>query len=141
LPRSAQTLFYLGSAEQARVMKLALNLMVAGLVELLAEALVIGEANGLERTQLLDVISRSAVGPPLVAYKAAALIADDYSPTFSARLMHKDLGLVIDAAAQAGVPVPVATVEQLVQACVDSGMGDFSVLVPRLQHEAGREAA
>jgi 3-hydroxyisobutyrate dehydrogenase-like beta-hydroxyacid dehydrogenase len=134
------TVLHLGEGEQARVMKLALNLMVAGTAQLLAEALVLGEANGLERARMLDVIGASAVGSPLVKYKSAALAADDYTSTFSARLMHKDLQLVVECANSAGAPVPVtALVEQLVQGCIGSGMGDldFAVLVPRLAREAG----
>jgi 3-hydroxyisobutyrate dehydrogenase-like beta-hydroxyacid dehydrogenase len=138
------TLFFLGDAEQARVMKLALNLMVAGTTELLAEALVLGEASGLERAQMLDVIGGSAVGSPFVRYKSGPLAAEDFTSTFSARLMHKDLRLVAGSADDAGVPLPVtALVQQLVQACIDAGMGelDFSVLVPRLEREAGRREA
>jgi 3-hydroxyisobutyrate dehydrogenase-like beta-hydroxyacid dehydrogenase len=135
------TLFYLGDAEQARVMKLALNLMVAGTTELLAEALVLGEASGLQRAQMLDVIGASAVGSPFVKYKSGPLAAEDFTSTFSARLMHKDLRLVSGSADVAGVPLPVtALVQELVQACIGAGMGelDFSVLVPRLEREAGR---
>jgi 3-hydroxyisobutyrate dehydrogenase-like beta-hydroxyacid dehydrogenase len=135
------TLFHLGDGEQARVMKLALNLMVAGTTELLAEALVLGEASGLQRAQMLDVIGASAVGSPFVRYKSGPLAAEDFTSTFSARLMHKDLRLVAGSADDAGVPLPVtALVQQLVQACIGAGMGelDFSVLVPRLEREAGR---
>jgi 3-hydroxyisobutyrate dehydrogenase-like beta-hydroxyacid dehydrogenase len=135
------TVFYLGDGEQARVMKLALNLMVGGTTQLLAEALVMGEGNGLERAQMLEVMGASAVGSPLVKYKSAALAADDYSPTFSTTGMHKDLRLAVECANGAGVPVPVtATVLQLLQACIGSGMGglDFAVLVARLQREAGQ---
>jgi 3-hydroxyisobutyrate dehydrogenase-like beta-hydroxyacid dehydrogenase len=137
-------LFYLGDGEQARVMKLALNLMVAGTTQLLAEALVLGQGNGLARDQMLEVIAGSAVGSPLVKYKSGPLVAEDYSSTFSAKLMHKDLRLVVECANGAGVPVPVtAIVQQLIQGCIGSGIGelDFSVLVPRLQREAGQIAS
>jgi 3-hydroxyisobutyrate dehydrogenase-like beta-hydroxyacid dehydrogenase len=144
LTKIGPTLFYLGGAEEARVMKLALNLMLAGTMELLAEALVMGEANGLARAQMLEVIAGSAVGSPFVSYKSAPLVADDYSSSFSAKLMHKDLRLVIECANGADVPVPVAAlIQQLMQGCIGAGMGelDFSVLVRRLQHEAGQDGA
>ena len=137
------TVLYVGDGEQARVMKLALNVMVAGTMQLLAEALVLGEAHGLDRGEMLDVIGASAVGSPLVKYKSGPLAADDYTTTFSASLMHKDLRLVVECANGAGVPVPVtALVQQLVQACIGSGMGalDFAVLLPRLAREAGLTA-
>jgi 3-hydroxyisobutyrate dehydrogenase-like beta-hydroxyacid dehydrogenase len=138
------TLRYLGDGEQARVMKLALNVLVGGTTQLLAEALVLGEAYGLGREQMLDVIGASVVGSPFVKYKAGPLAAGDYTTTFSASLMHKDLRLVVECSNRAGVPVPVtALVQQLLQACIGSGMGDldFSVLVPRLAREAGLTAA
>jgi 3-hydroxyisobutyrate dehydrogenase-like beta-hydroxyacid dehydrogenase len=127
------TVFHLGTKEEARVMKLALNLMVAGTMQLLAEALALGEGHDLDRGQLLEVIGGSAVGSPFVQYKAAPLVADDYSTTFAARLMRKDVDLVLAAA---DTPLPLtAVVRRLLQDCVDAGKGDldFSVLVPMLR--------
>jgi len=136
-------IFYLGDGEASRIMKLAVNLMVAGTAQLLAEALTLGEAHGLDRAAMLEVISGSAVGSPFVRYKSGPLVAEDYSSTFTTRLMAKDLDLALTSAAQAGVPLPTtALVRQLVQGCISSGMADidFMALLPRLQREAGREA-
>lgn len=132
--------FYLGAGEEARVMKLALQIFIAGTGELLAEALVLGEANGLDRARMLEVLGASAVGSPFVKYKSAALVADDYTTTFSSRAMFKDLSLLVECANAAGVPLPVsALVQQLVLGCISTGMGDddFMALVPRLRREAG----
>jgi 3-hydroxyisobutyrate dehydrogenase-like beta-hydroxyacid dehydrogenase len=134
--------WFLGPAEEARVMKLALNTMIAGTAELIAEALVLGEANGLGRAQMLEVMGQSAVGSPFVKYKTAALVASDYSTTFSSAMMYKDLALALDCANGAGVPLPVAAcIQQLVRGCMSSGMADLDLmaLVPRLEREAGRE--
>jgi 3-hydroxyisobutyrate dehydrogenase-like beta-hydroxyacid dehydrogenase len=136
--------FYVGGGEEARVLKLALNLMIAGTAELMAEALVLGEASGLDRAKLLEVMAASAVGSPFVKYKTAPLVADDYTATFTSAAMHKDLALALEAGDHAGVPLPVtAVVQQLVRACMSSGMADLDlmVLVPRLQRESGLEAA
>jgi 3-hydroxyisobutyrate dehydrogenase-like beta-hydroxyacid dehydrogenase len=133
-------IFHLGDAEEARVMKLALAIMIGISGQMLAETLCYGEAHGLDRAQMLEVIGESAVGSPFTRYKAAALVADDYSTTFSARLMHKDLRLIVSSANEAGVPVPVVSlVQQLVQGCIGAGMGDmdFMTLLPRLAREAG----
>jgi 3-hydroxyisobutyrate dehydrogenase-like beta-hydroxyacid dehydrogenase len=133
--------FLVGAAEEARVLKLALNLMIAGTAELIAEALVLCEASGLDRARMLEVMGASAVGSPFVKYKTAALVADDYSATFTSAAMYKDLALALDAGREAGVPLPVtAVVQQLVQACVSSGMAeqDLMSLLPRLRRDAGR---
>lgn len=135
--------FFLGPAEEARVMKLALQVLIAGTGELLAEALVLGEANGLDRARMLEVMGASAVGSPFVKYKTAALVADDYTATFSSAAMFKDLSLLVDCANTAGVPLPVsALVQQLMLGCISSGMADldFMALLPRLRREAGLES-
>jgi 3-hydroxyisobutyrate dehydrogenase-like beta-hydroxyacid dehydrogenase len=91
---------------------------------------------------MLEVMGASAVGSPFVKYKTAALVADDYSTTFSSTAMAKDLSLVLECGEGAGVPLPVSTlVLELVNECIDGGMADidFMALLPRLRREAGLE--
>ena len=135
-------LFYVGAGEQARIVKLALNLMIGGTTQLLAEALVLAQQHGIERADMLEVMGGSAIGSPFVKYKTAALVAEDYSSTFSAQLMHKDLGLILEAAEDVSLPLPLtALTGQLVQSCIAIGMGDWDLtaLLPRLQRDAGLE--
>jgi len=137
-------LFHAGEGESARVIKLALNLMIAGTTQLLAECVALAEGHGVERKALLEIVSASAVGSPFVKYKIGPLLEDDYSSTFTARLMRKDLDLALGAGAAAGVPLPVtAAVGQLLQACISTGLGelDFMALLIRLQREAGQRTA
>jgi 3-hydroxyisobutyrate dehydrogenase-like beta-hydroxyacid dehydrogenase len=132
--------FYLGPAEEARVMKLMLNLLVGVTMASLAESLVLGEKAGLDRRQMLDVFSNSAVASPLVKYKAGPLAADDFSPAFPVRLMGKDFDLALEAARGFGVPVPVAAlVRQLWQATASAGWGDqdFTAVLLFLREIAG----
>lgn len=133
--------FRAGDGEAARIVKLALNLMIAGTTQLLAESLTLAEAHGVDRATLLEITAASAVGSPFIKYKTAPLLAEDYTSTFSTRLMRKDLDLILGAAASAGVPLPVtAVVQQLLQACVSTGLGDldFMSLLIRLKREAGQ---
>jgi 3-hydroxyisobutyrate dehydrogenase-like beta-hydroxyacid dehydrogenase len=132
--------FYVGTGEQARVVKLALNLMIGGIAQLMAEALVLAERNDIDRETMLEVMGGSAVGAPFVQYKSAALVADDYTSTFTARALYKDLALALDCANGADLPLPVtAVVQQLVQGCISQGMGDLDLmaLLPRMRREAG----
>lgn len=137
-------LFHVGLGEQARIVKLALNLMLGGTAELMAEALVLAECHGIERRDMLEVMGSSAIGSPFVRYKTEALIADDYRSTFSSRLMRKDFELALAAAREVELPLPVtALTAQLVQGAIAIGLGDddFSALLPRLRHEAGLDRA
>ena len=119
------TIRQVGDAEQARIVKLAINLMIGGLAQLMSEALVLGEAAGVSRAALLEVMGSSAAGAPFVKYKTEPLLRDDFSATFTTSLMKKDIDLVLDAADENGVDLPMARkLKELVRAAVDAGYGD-----------------
>jgi 3-hydroxyisobutyrate dehydrogenase-like beta-hydroxyacid dehydrogenase len=135
---------YVGDAEQARVVKLAINLMIAGLAELMSEALVLGEMSGVSREALLEVMGSSAVGAPFVKYKTEPLLADDFSATFTTALMEKDIDLVLDAARQSEVELPLAQhLKALLRAAVEAGYADddFMALYLNLRGAASEEVA
>lgn len=116
---------HVGLGCEARVMKLALNMMVGLTAAMMGEALALGEKNGLTRELMLDVIGASAVASPLVAYKIGMLRARDYSAAFAARMMAKDFDLALGVAHGAGVPLPLtAQVREGFSAMVAAGDGD-----------------
>ena len=130
-----------GEAEQARVVKLAINLVIGGLAELMAEALVLSEASGVSRAALLETMADSAAGAPFVKYKTEPLLRDDYSATFTTRLMQKDLDLVLEEAANAGLHLPLAAeIKTLIRSAIDAGYGDddFMALFPHLRDRSAQ---
>jgi 3-hydroxyisobutyrate dehydrogenase-like beta-hydroxyacid dehydrogenase len=136
------TVHHVGDGEQARTVKLAINLMIAGLAQLMSEALVLGEAAGVSRATLLDVMGSSAVGAPFVKYKTEALLREDFSATFTTALMEKDIDLVLGAAEEAGVELPVAgEMKALLRATIDAGYSDddFMALFLHLRSASDQE--
>jgi 3-hydroxyisobutyrate dehydrogenase-like beta-hydroxyacid dehydrogenase len=136
------TIHVVGDAEQARVVKLAINLMIAGLAQLMSEALVLGEASGVSRAALLETMGDSAAGAPFVKYKTEPLLHDDYTATFTTNLMEKDIDLVLDAAEIAGVRLPLAReIKVLVRSAIEAGYGDddFMALFVHLRNESHQE--
>jgi 3-hydroxyisobutyrate dehydrogenase-like beta-hydroxyacid dehydrogenase len=132
--------FHVGGAEEARIVKLALNLMIGGTAQLMAEALVLAEKYGLDRAKMLEVMGASAAGSPFVKYKTDPLVANDYTSTFSSNMLFKDLALALEAGHQVAAPLPLtAATQQMIQGCMAMGMGDddFMALLPRLRREAG----
>ena len=118
--------FYLGDGEQARLMKLVINLMIASTSGMLAEALTLGEKGGLDWQQMWDVICASAVGAPIVRAKAVQLRVRDYTPTFTVEQMRKDVGLILEAGAQLNVPMALtANVDQMLRAATAQGDADL----------------
>jgi 3-hydroxyisobutyrate dehydrogenase-like beta-hydroxyacid dehydrogenase len=138
------TVHRVGDGEQARVVKLAINLMIAILVQAMSEAVVLGEASGVSREAILRVMRGSAVGAPLVNYKSGPLLDDDYSATFTTELMEKDVELALDVAAQAGVELPLTEeMKAHLRATIEDGYGDddFLALFQHLRRACGLEPA
>ena len=138
------TIHHVGDGEQARTVKLAVNLMIAVLAQSISEALVLGEAAGVSRAALLEVIASSAVGAPFVKYKTEPLLRDDFSATFTTALMEKDIDLVLDAAGDAGVALPLANeMKTHLRAAIEAGYGDddFIALFLYLRSVCGLDAA
>jgi 3-hydroxyisobutyrate dehydrogenase-like beta-hydroxyacid dehydrogenase len=134
------TMHRVGTGEQARIVKLALNLMIAGLAQLMSEALVLGEAAGVPRAVLLEVMGSSAVGAPFVKYKTEPLVRDDFSATFTTALMEKDIDLALDAADDAGVELPLTReMKAHLRAAIEAGYADddFIVLFQHLRNVSG----
>jgi 3-hydroxyisobutyrate dehydrogenase-like beta-hydroxyacid dehydrogenase len=132
---------YVGPGEAARVVKLAVNALVAGTAALLAEVVVLSEGWDIERSVLVTVLQRSAIGSPFIGYKAPALLARDYRATFTLAMALKDLRLAHDAAGAVSVPMLMTDLAaQEVREGCDEGLGDldFMALVPHVQHAAGR---
>ncbi|HTJ93508.1 MAG TPA: NAD(P)-dependent oxidoreductase [Pararobbsia sp.] len=120
--------YYVGTDEQARYLKLAINHLVGSTAVLLGEALTLGRKGGLDWVQMLDVIGDSVVASPLVKYKLDPLRKRDFSAAFSARQMLKDMSLVVAAGQDAGVPMAAAELVRdqfSVYASGDGGELDF----------------
>lgn len=133
--------FYLGADEQARYLKLAINSILAANAALVAEALAIGEAGGLGRSDMLEVMTQSAIATPLLGYKKDGLITGDYPAAFSVSQIMKDLDLALGAARADHIPVPVnAIVRQRFEQAYADGLGeaDFFCLAGPPRHEPDR---
>jgi len=132
--------FYVGEGEQARYMKLVLNLLAASTIAALAEATAFGRKGGLDWNVMLDVIGDSVVASPIVKYSLPPLKARDFSPAFSADLMTKDMGLICEAAAGVGVPTEIAdAVRRLYVATVEGGQGadNLTAAIRQIERQVG----
>jgi len=131
--------YYVGEAEQARALKLAINLMVYATVAGLGEALAIGRRNGLDWGQMIDVIAASAIGSPLLKAKSAALKTRDFTATFNCLQARKDLTLINGAAGASRVPAPVAAIAaRLIEDCIASGdaEADYAAMIKAIERSA-----
>lgn len=135
-----QKMFHVGTGDEARYLKLVLNMMVGTTLQMLAEALTFGEKAGLQWEQLLEIIGNSVVASPLVGYKIGPLAKRSFAPAFTVSMMAKDFDLALQAGQKVGAPMPtIALVRQFLGMLQATGKGDldFSALVLQMEEVAG----
>jgi 3-hydroxyisobutyrate dehydrogenase-like beta-hydroxyacid dehydrogenase len=98
--------FHLGPTGAGQTVKVAMNALLALQVGAMAEALALVTKAGLNGDQLIEVMQSSMARSGLLDLKAPLMVKGEYKPSFSLRLMHKDLGLALDLANQLGVALP-----------------------------------
>jgi 3-hydroxyisobutyrate dehydrogenase-like beta-hydroxyacid dehydrogenase len=100
--------FHLGPNGAGQTIKLAMNLILALQVDALAEALALVTSAGLQGEKLVEVLQSSMARAAVLDVKAPLLLKGEYPPSFPLRLMHKDMGLALELAREAGVALPAA---------------------------------
>lgn len=106
-----QGMFRVGEEpEKASVVKLAGNFMLAGMIEALAEAMALGRGHGVEAPKLLEVLTSTLFNLPVYRNYGGMIAEGRFEPAgFALRLGLKDVRLVLDAADEASVPMPLAS--------------------------------
>jgi 2-hydroxy-3-oxopropionate reductase len=118
------TIVHVGPAGAGQTVKAANQLVVAGTIQLVAEAIVLLETSGVDAEAGLRVLAGGLAGSTVLDRKAASMLAREFAPGFRVDLHHKDLGIMLDAARSAGAVVPVgALVAQLMAALRAQGDG------------------
>lgn len=118
-------------------MKLAVNMLIHGLNQTLAEALVLARAAGIEPALAYEVIEQSAAAAPMLSYRKPQYLNEAQSPvSFALSLARKDVTLAVDLAETLEVSMPQArlNLEQLTLAeAAGFGERDMGSLVSYLR--------
>jgi 2-hydroxy-3-oxopropionate reductase len=131
-----------GPAGAGQVVKAANQLVVGGTYALVAEAILLMEASGVDAEAGLDMLAGGLAGSRVLELKRRSMLARDFTPGFRIDLHHKDMGIVLDAARQAEVALPFGfQVAAHVQAARAQGLGDrdHSGLLAVAEQLAGRK--
>jgi len=100
------------------------------------------QAGGVDLQKTYSAISQGAAGSWMFTNRAPQIMARDWRPGFTIDLQQKDLRLVLEAADELGVPIPVTSlVFQLYRTLQAQGVGSEGnhALVKALEHLAGFE--
>ncbi|HEY1940844.1 MAG TPA: NAD(P)-dependent oxidoreductase [Roseiarcus sp.] len=133
---------YVGEGELARIAKICHNVWLGALTQALAEVLVLAQKAGMTRTAFLDFINRSALGSPYTRVKTPQWRALDFSATFTAPLMRKDMDLGLALADRMDAPMPLSTLtREIILSQINQGFVDvdFSTLLLLQARSAGLE--
>jgi 3-hydroxyisobutyrate dehydrogenase-like beta-hydroxyacid dehydrogenase len=135
----ARQWFYMGPGGSGVAMKLVVNTLLGVGMQAIAEAVALGEGLDLRRELLFDVLSKTAVVAPAHAGKLGTAMSHDYAPQFPVRLMRKDFGLILAAAADLHLTMP-ATEAAAVINDIEASQGveeDFSAVIRRMEQDGG----
>lgn len=136
-----KTVVYLGASGSGQTVKAANQLIVAGTIQLVAEAIVFLEAHGVDTEAAIDVLAGGLAGNRILDRKGASMLAREFAPGFRIDLHHKDMGIVTAAAREKGVVIPLgAVVAQLIASLRAQGHGglDHSALLKVVEQLSGR---
>jgi 2-hydroxy-3-oxopropionate reductase len=135
------TIVHVGPSGSGQTVKAANQLIVAGTIQLVAEALIFLEAHEVDTEAAIRVLAGGLAGNRILDRKAPGMVARTFEPGFRVDLHHKDLGIVTAAAREAGVAIPLGSlVAQLMGALRAEGHGslDHSALLLLVEQMSGR---
>jgi 3-hydroxyisobutyrate dehydrogenase-like beta-hydroxyacid dehydrogenase len=134
----ARQYFYMGPSGSGTAMKLVVNALLGVNMQAIAEAVAFGEKSGLNRDLLLEVLAKTAVVSAAHQNKLLRAERDDYSPQFPLKLMNKDFNLILEEAAELGVPMPATAAACRINAdrTAVNGEEDFSRVISEMEYLA-----
>jgi 3-hydroxyisobutyrate dehydrogenase-like beta-hydroxyacid dehydrogenase len=137
----ASQYFYLGGSGSGTTMKLVANTLLGVEMQAIAEAVALGQKEGLNRHRLLEVLSHTAVIAPAHLGKLSRADLGNYSAQFAIRLMNKDFRLILETAADGKVPMPAtaAAFQMNAAASAESNEEDFSAVIKLMENLARLE--
>lgn len=104
-----EKVIHCGAVGAGTQVKLAGNLVIAGMLQVFSEGLLLTSKAGIDPRRFIEVVQASGFRSPYFDFKGPALLAHDFATHFSVDLMHKDLSLLLENAAANKVPTPTAS--------------------------------
>jgi 3-hydroxyisobutyrate dehydrogenase-like beta-hydroxyacid dehydrogenase len=132
---------YAGPLGSGQAVKLINNAVAAANAATLAQALIVGSAQGLDLDALVDVMAAGSGASTMLSLKAGPMRAHDYTTLFKTEHMLKDVRLCLEEAQAADVPFPAAAAAcDALSAAMARGRGadDFAALLEAFEGFANR---
>lgn len=130
-----------GPAGSAARLKLVVNGIMGGTLNIIAEGIAYGLASGVDRHVLFDALQELAVISPHHKRKIGMGEKRHFPSQFPTRLMSKDMGLLMEAGRKCGVPMHgmAAASQNLVASNRHHADEDYAALIAHMEKTAANQ--
>jgi 3-hydroxyisobutyrate dehydrogenase len=119
-----KNIIHVGPSGMGQTVKLVNQILVAGTLNAVAEALIFAQKSGVDLDKAIDAVKGGAAGSWQLANLAPRIIKRDFQPGFMIDLMQKDLKLVMESAATSKLTLPASSlVHQMYYSLQSAGEG------------------
>jgi len=124
LAAMGKNIIHVGSTSMGQTVKLMNQILVAGTLNAVAEALIFAQKSGVDLEKAIDAVKGGAAASWQLTNLAPRIIRRDFQPGFMIDLMQKDLNLVMGTARELKVPLPVTSfIQQMYYSLQSAGEG------------------
>lgn len=121
-----KNIVYLGQSGMGQTVKLMNQILVAGNLNAVVEALVFAKKQGIDVGKAIEAVKGGAAGSWQLTNLGPRILKRDFRPGFKVGLMRKDLKLILEAAGASGTPLPATSLITQLFFSLDSGNEDES---------------
>jgi len=119
---------HFGPSGAGQAAKATNQIMCAGIIQAVAEAMAFAKAEGLPLDRLIETLGQGAGSSWYFVHRAPNMVNGSYPPGFRVRLHEKDLRICRDMAARHGVQLPVIEMTLLhYRRLIEQGHGDEDI--------------
>jgi|TARA_B100000530_G_scaffold270759_1_gene183456 3-hydroxyisobutyrate dehydrogenase len=120
-----KNIIHTGSSGMGQTTKLVNQILVAGTMNAVAEAMVFAAKSGADLSTTIEAVGGGAAASWQLNTLGPRLIKGDFDPGFMIKLQQKDLRLIIESAQELNVAIPgTSLVSQLFAGLLSQGLGD-----------------
>jgi 2-hydroxy-3-oxopropionate reductase len=138
-----ETVVHVGGTGAGQVVKACNQIVVALVIEAVAEALVLGTKTGVAPARVVEVLSGGLASNKVLEVKGEKFLSHEFTPGGKVEYHRKDLGIALEAGREYGVTLPVAAfVDQMFGVLEAKGRGgwDHSALITLIEEGSGEGA-
>jgi 2-hydroxy-3-oxopropionate reductase len=138
-----ETVVHVGGTGAGQVVKACNQIVVALVIEAVAEALVLGTKTGVAPARVVEVLSGVLASNKVLEVKGEKFLSHEFTPGGKVEYHRKDLGIALEAGREYGVTLPVAAfVDQMFGVLEAKGRGgwDHSALITLIEEGSGEGA-